>query len=624
MTNSDKSQKIAQIDKGSMKRVLGVSDLFAVGYGDLGSSIYYALGITALFALGATPIALVIAGLVFACTALTYAEMSSVISEAGGSASFSRKAFNDLISFIAGWGLLLDYIVTIAISSYAVSPYLSYFFAALKIVEVKLAVTVLLVFVLTIINTLGSKCSTRLSVVLTFLTVITQVTIIVIGAIFLVDLPLFLSHLKINVPDVSWSPTWPNFLKGVAMAMVAYTGIESMAQLSSEAKNPAKTVPRAIMLAMTLLLLMYIGISIVALSALTPQALSTTFIEDPIAGIVSKLPIGGAFLGPWVGLLGAIILLVAANAGLIGASRLSFNMGEYYQLPRIFYKLHPKYSTPFVSLLFFAAIACVIVIWSGGSLSFLADLYNFGAMLAFFSAHLALIMHRIKYPDMKRPFKIPFNIKIKGQPVPITAILGCVVTFAVWVLVIVTKPDGRWLGTAWMIVGLCMYYYYRRRHKISPTGSVELEKVNMEDFEKIKFKKILVPTRGGAETETVQIACQLAKVYNAEVTAIHVMEMPFAFPLHTEIHKIDKHSISALKRAEAIARDMGVPIHLESIRARSVKRAIIELVHQEGFDLIILGASMPKTQSSHPAKLGAVTDSIMKDAECRVWVCKQS
>jgi APA family basic amino acid/polyamine antiporter len=111
------ADKIAQVDRGTMRRSLGVLDLFAVGYGDLGSSIYYALGITTLFALGATPIALMIAGFVFMCTALTYAEMSSILPEAGGSASFSRKNFNDLISFIAGWGLMLDYIVTISISA---------------------------------------------------------------------------------------------------------------------------------------------------------------------------------------------------------------------------------------------------------------------------------------------------------------------------------------------------------------------------------------------------------------------------------------------------------------------------------------------------------------------------
>lgn len=615
---SPKKRTIAQIDRGSLKRILSVGDLFAVGYGDLGSSIYYALGITAMYALGATPIALLIAGLVFACTALTYAEMSSVVHESGGSASYSRKAFNDLVSFIAGWALLLDYIVTISISSYAVAPYMGFFFPVLKIAWIKISFTVFLIFLLFIINTLGTKGSTRFSLVLTLLTVVTQLGIIIIGAITLVKLPDFIAHLKIAGPDKLWSPSWKDFLKGVAMAMVAYTGIESMAQLSSEAKEPSKTVPKAIILAMGTLIFMYLGISTVALSALSPHTLVANFLEDPIAGIVSKLPFGGNFLGPWIGLLAAVILIVAANAGLIGASRLSFNMGEYYQLPRAFYKLHPRFKTPWVSLLIFGLFSAGIVIWSGGSLAFLADLYNFGAMLAFFSAHLALIMHRIRYPKVHRPFKIPFGIKIKGAEVPLTAILGAVSTFSVWVLVIITKPDGRLLGIIWLLLGLIMYAVYRRHQKIQMTGTLEIEKIKIEEFKDISIKKILVPTRGGAETETVQIACHLAKDYNAEITAVYILEMPFAFPLQTTLYKGDKYSQMALKRAEAIAREIGVPIKLESVRSRSVDRAIVEKASQEDYDLIVMGAS----SSSQAPSISGITELILRDATCRVWVCK--
>ncbi|HPE85113.1 MAG TPA: APC family permease, partial [Chlamydiales bacterium] len=240
-------QKIAQIDKGAMRRVLGIRELFAVGYGDLGSSIYYALGITALYALGATPIALALAGLVFACTALTYAEMSSMTRDSGGSASYTRRAFNDLVSFIAGWGLLLDFIVTIAISSYAVSSYLAYFFPLLKLVQWKIFFTVVLIGSLGYLNVRGVKHSVKLSSVLTSLTVITQGIIIVVGALTIVSIPDFIEHLKIGISGSSWSPSWSDFMKGCAMAMVAYTGIESMTQLASEAKNPSKTVPKAIM-----------------------------------------------------------------------------------------------------------------------------------------------------------------------------------------------------------------------------------------------------------------------------------------------------------------------------------------------------------------------------------------
>jgi APA family basic amino acid/polyamine antiporter len=608
-------KKIAQIDKGQMRRVLGVFDLFAVGYGDLGSSIYYALGITAMYSLGATPLALLMAGLVFVCTALTYAEMSSVIPESGGSASFSRKAFNDLISFVAGWGLMLDYIVTIAISAFSVAPYLGFFFPVLKEVIPQIAFTIFIILAMLVLNIKGNKHSTRFSMVLTLLTVFTQAIIVVIGAATIVNLPEFIRHLKINRGDLLWSPTWSQFWHGVAMAMVAYTGIESMSQLSSEAINPKKTVPRAIVLAMGTLLIMYLGISTIALSAVTPQVLSTTYLMDPIAGIVKALPIGGAFLGPWVGLLAAVILIVAANAGLIGASRLSFNMGEYFQLPRRFYGLHSRYKTPYVSLVVFAVLSSLIVISSRGRLDFLADLYNFGAMLAFFSSHISLISHRIRFPKIKRPFKSPLNIPIgRGRSIPVTAILGALTTLSVWVLVVITKPQGRYLGLAWIIFGLAMYFRHRKQFNLSPTGSVEVKRVIVKDFKEVSIKKILLPTRGHLATDTIVIGCNLAKLYDAELTIIHVVEIPYMLPIDAPVLEKEAYSEAVLNRAQAIAIEKHVNVQVKMVRARSVVKAILDLVEKEGTDLLVLG-------SKHQSALGSLTEKLLEKVPCRVWIC---
>ncbi len=614
---TQKQSKITQIDKGSMRRILGVGDLFAIGYGDLGSSIYYALGITAFYALGAAPISLAIAGLVFAFTALSYAELSSMLRDSGGSASFARHAFNDLISFIAGWGLLLDFIVTIAISSYSISPYLAFFVGGLKITSVKIGFTVCIIAILFVINYFGSKNSAKMSWFLTSLTLSTQVLIVIVGAIWFIHFPDLWEHLRIGIKGSSWSPSWPDFWKGTAMAMVAYTGIESMAQLSGEAKNPAKTVPRAMMLAMSMLLFVYIGIAVVALSAVTPQELSTKFLEDPIAGIVSKLPYGSRVLGGWIGLLAAIILFVAANAGLIGASRLSFNMGENYQLPRTVYRLHKKHKTPVVSLGIFAVLAMIIVIASRGRLRFLADLYNFGAMLAFFMTHLSLIFLRIKRPDMKRPFRVPFNVKVGKYSIPITGVLGGLATAATWCLVVWTKPDGRYLGFTWLFLGLAMYFYYRRRHAIAPAGKIEIEKIKVPEFQAKKYKHLLVPIRGGRETQTVQMACEMAKLHGADVTAVHVVGVPFSLPLETPLYHRTVVAESILKRAEAIGREFNVVIKLRIVHARTVESAILELIEDESYDLLVMGAVISGGGSKG---YGSVVEKVLKESHCPIWI----
>lgn len=617
---SPPTSRIAQIDKGVMKRVLGVKDLFAIGYGDLGSSIYYALGVTALFALGATPISLLIAGLVFTCTALTYAEITASFHESGGSASFARHAFNDLISFIAGWGLLLDYVVTIAISSFAVAPYLAYFNHAFRDPFFHSVFTIVLIFILFCLNLLGVRQSTRLSFILVTFTLITQLIIIVIGFVYLFDLPFIVEHLRINVPGTDWSPSWPSFWKGTAMAMVAYTGIESIAQLGAEAKKPEKTSPRAIFLTMTVLVLMYIAISLVALSALPPKTLATKYVDDPIAGIVSALPFGSTVLSPWVGILAAVLLFVAANAGLVGASRLAFNMGEYYQLPQPFYRLHRRFRTPWVSLLCFAIISSLVIIWSRAQMDFLADLYNFGAMISFFFAHLSLIAMRIKQPDLKRPYRIPFNIPFGRHRIPITAIIGCIATFAVWVLVVITKPDGRYLGFGWMIFGIAMFLIYRHKHRIAATGQLSIQKIQMPEFSTLKIRNILVPTGGHIQIETVQMACELARLHNAKLIAVHVIQLPSSLPLDTAVPNRELRAEALLKRAEAIAREYRLPIELKVLRSRSVANTIIELTETGEYDLLVLGVSTAAHRDTLHKMFGSTTEKIVRKAACRVWI----
>ena len=620
---SDESQAphhIVQIEKQGLLRVLRIRDLFALGYSDVGSSIYYALGVTALYALGATPLALALAGIAFFCTTLTYAEMASALPEAGGSASFARHAFNDMVSFIAGWALLLDYIVTIAISVFTVGPYLSYFFPVLKETMANIPFSLLVLGILLMLNILGIKESTRVSLLLCIFDIATQLAIIVIGGLFLFNLPHLIEQMRIGVSGVDWSPTWPQFWKGVSMAMVAYIGIESIAQLGGEARRPGRTVPRATLLTMVALFVMYFGISTIALSAIHPKVLATQHLEDPLAGIAAALPVGSRFFGPWIGILGATILFVAANAGLVGASRLTFAMGEHYQVPRIFYKLHHKFRTPYVSLAFFAALAALVIVVAR-HLHFIADLYNFGAMLAFSLAHLSLLGLRVRRPELERPFKIPFNVRLGRAQLPITAILGLLATVAVWIDVVITKPAGRNLGFLWMGVGLLCYLAYRKGQRIPATAQVEIEQVQVPEFMRLQVKKVLVPTLGGPFTENIQVACEMAKGHGAEVTALYVVEIPASLPLDTFLPDRFAVADAALKRAQAIGREFDVAVSTRLLQARSAGQAIIDLAKEKEFDLIVMGTIY---RGGAAAWLGATTEYVVRNAPCRVLICKST
>ena len=619
-------EHVVHLEKKSLRRVLGTGDLFAIGYGDLGSSIYYALGATALYALGALPIALAIGGLIFICTALTYAEMASTFTEPGGSATFARHAFNDVVSFIAGWGLLLDYIVTIAISAFAIPPYLSH---ALKVVGVEwlyasktghIGLTILIILLLLLINIVGTKHSTRISFVLAIIAIVTQVVIIALGAVMLLNLPFIWEHLKIGAIGDALSPTWPEFLKGTAMAMVAYTGIEAVTQLTAETKNPAKVIPRAIRYISAVLLVLYLGIALVSLSALSPHELGTTYLMDPLEGIVLHFPIGGEWLAPWLGLLVAFLLLIGANAGLIGSSRLTYAMGEYYQVPRFFYKLHSRFRTPYVALTTFALLACLIIIIGGGEMLFLTDLYNFGAMIAFFFAHLSLIVLRLRKPELKRPYRAPLNISFgKKRSVPLSAMVGVLGTLATWIVDVITEHEGRNIGFIWLALGLVMYWVYRRKKRIAPFGQLAIEKIKIPKYVPMEIKNILLLARS-KDIESAQVACQLAHQYKAKLTAVFVLDVPLAIPLDAKLPEREVVAEETLKRSEAIAREHHLSIDLLILRSRSLESAIRDQMKQGGYDLFVTGAT--SEELAEVGSPGSKVAALLDELSCRVWFCK--
>src|SRR5437667_3688988 len=149
-----------------LERVLGTPALFSTAYGKFGSSIYYALGVTAVFALGLTPLVFLIAGIFFSATAATYAEGTVRYPEAGGSASFARHAFNELVSFGAAWAQMLNYVVTIAISAFFVPHYLSIFWEPLKTNPWDIVGGVVVIAVLVLLNIVGIKEAASLNIFL--------------------------------------------------------------------------------------------------------------------------------------------------------------------------------------------------------------------------------------------------------------------------------------------------------------------------------------------------------------------------------------------------------------------------------------------------------------------------
>ncbi len=459
-----------------LRRVLGVPALYSTAYGNVGSSIYYALGVTALSALGLTPAVFMLAGIVFAFTALSYAEGTAAIPEAGGSSSFARHAFNDLVSFVAGWALMLDYIITIGISAFTVPGYLAAFAPMLKVYPWNALGGAAVIGALMIINVVGVKETARLNISLAVLDLFTQLLLVILGGFLLFQPDILMSNVRWGV-----APTWNQLIYGISIAMIAYTGIETVANMSEEAANPARDVPRSIILVFISVLAIYAGISVIALSAMPVYQLAdgtwttdlaTKYLTDPVLGIAVNLPATiSAFLKPWIGILAATILVIATNAGVIGVSRLAFSMGGHQQLPPALSKVHRRFRTPYTAIIAFCVVAVLLIL--PGKITFLAELYSFGAMLAFTMAHISIIALRIRRPDMPRPYRIPLNIRLGTVSLPVTAILGATATFGTWLVVVYTHPWGRIVGFAWLAVGGLLYVLYRRSQELPLTHTLQ-------------------------------------------------------------------------------------------------------------------------------------------------------
>lgn len=485
-----------------LRRVLTIPGLFSSGYGDVGSSIYYGLGLIATIALGASPIVLSIAGVIYVFNALSYAEGGAMLPEAGGSASFARHGFNDLIGFIAGWALMLSYIVTMAISAYTIPPYLAYFWPVLKEPVAGTVLSMGIIFFLMIANLLGVRESSRINIFFIIIDILTQITMIILGFI-LILLPNPGSLFEHMFGAGNW-PSTNNFIYGIAIAALCFTGVETVSQLSEETKRPEKRIPQAYMLMIVAVLVLFSGISVVALSSMTAQTLGDPingWARDPVAGIANGIfhaispediassittEQGPQILIAWffnslrnllpvvVALLAASILLTATNAGLLGISRLTYNLSSHDQLPSAFKQIHRRFRTPYVAIITFCLISIVLLIPGLFAPAFFTDLgalYVFGSLLCFALAHASILGLRIKKPDLPRPFKLRLNIKIKGKDLPLTAILGLLTTLIIWLIILISQPFSRRAGIAWMLVGLITYFAYRfikRKHPAQP------------------------------------------------------------------------------------------------------------------------------------------------------------
>jgi APA family basic amino acid/polyamine antiporter len=610
-----------------LERVLGVNALFSTAYGNVGSSIYYALGLVASYALGLTPLVFIITGFFFLCTAASYAEATTMYPEAGGSSSFARRAFNEFWSFFAAWAQMLTYVATIATSAFFVPHYLGgLFWKELSHSPGDVIFTCITIAILGAINIVGVKESTGVNVLLAVVDFLTQVLLVGLGFFLVFNPEILVDNIHLGV-----APTWTNFAIAIPIGMLAYTGIETVSNMSEEAKDEAHTIPAAIARVRLAVFAIYFTLPAVALSALPVyQDSSGEYVTklglpedeggsagDPVLGVVRAMDLGPLQtpIEFYVGLLAATILFLATNAGLIGISRLVYSMGIHRQLPDALRRLHPKYRTPWIGIIVFSGFAILVTL--PGQAKFLGSVYSFGALLSFTMAHLAVIRLRKTKPDFPRSYKGPGNFTWRGVEWPLFALAGGFFTGVAFVVIVVLNPTVAAFGVGWLSLGMVVYFLFRRQQGLDLTSTHKVAIPQPVVDHEAEYDSVLVPM--GAEHYDETVVATAAKLAARRRRGIHILAIvtvPSALPIDAPMPEQEAAAQSIIEQArvQVGARVSG---HVERVRSGQAGRRIIE----EATDMRAAAIVMPLPQRVNGASLfGKTLETVLAERPCRVII----
>jgi len=626
-------------------RGLGVPALFAAAYSAVGFSIYFALGVVADRGLGLTPLIFLAAGLLFGLTTLTYVEGGAMFRERGGSSTFARHAFNELIAFVAGWAILIDYLIVIALAAISVPHYLEPVTADFGRPgwEVGIATAVIaLVCVLNIYNVTGRERQGSL----TFLALADlglQLAVILVGLLAVLHPDRLTDQL-----DLFTDPSFRDIVYAAVVAMLAYAGIEAASDLAPDIDVSRQDLRRVTIVGAIGVPLVYAGMAAIALMAVPvvggpdgPQtALGGEFVEEPVLGVVSAYePAWVAETMRWlVAAVATPVLIWAASTSMLGVSRHIYTLAINRQIPSWLGKLHRRTATPYVAILLSGLIAIGLVVPT--SVKLLAGIYAFGATLAITIAHLSIIRLRVKKPEKRRPYRIPFGVAWGPAELPLPAIFAALVSALAFLSVLGYHSTARWVGLGWMAFGLTFYVVYRKVFEgTSLTKRVSVtERALTKQVPQIEFGNVLVPVFGTKfDDDIVATAGRLAAAEQdsrgsgvSRMEVVYVIEVPLTLPLDAMLPKErEEQARRALERAREVGEEYeDVEVVTDVIRARKVGAGILEAARRSNAEAIVIGGEAPTKirgggvlggiGAAKPAEIGAATEYVLKKAPCRV------
>lgn len=630
---------ITRVRFGPMSTI-GAGALFMVVYIAAASSLYFALGLITEQSLGATPLVMLLGGIFFVLTFMSYVEGSSLHIERGGASSFARFAFDELISFIAGWAILLDYAIVLALVASAVPNYLSVFWAPLENHIWEMIIPVALIVAMAYANIRGVSAATlRRRLPLGWLDLLVMLAIIAIGLVVVWN-----PSVLVDEVDFGTAPTGEGLLIGLILATVAGTGIEAASGLAGEIKIGRRELKSVVMASAASTITTFAGIAIVALMAepLLTSINGGQFVEKPVVGVVS------AFEPEWlattltyvVGAMAALTLIQAARIYMLGPMRVTYALATNRQIPTPIGRLHRSYGTPYVAAIAVAVVASVLAILDDHEL--LIAMFAFGALLTFSIANLSIIVLRFREPQATRAFRVPLSINIGKGSLPIPSLIAFLGSAGAFIAVLFTRGTATIVGASWLAVGIVMYVAYRKtqgkalRQRVT-IPEEDLRRKRAKSAQKEGFGSILVPVFGGVlDDDIVGTAGRLAMEEGDEeeggamIEALHVIEIPMSQPIDAPVppERLQR-ARQILARAKEVGEEyQGVEVATATVRARSTGEAIVREAGRRGVEVIVLAAERPSRIRGGPLLggvepraaefIGKVTEYVTRKAPCRV------
>jgi basic amino acid/polyamine antiporter, APA family len=585
-----------------ISHTLGEPALFAITLSTVVSAIFVSLGVVADRALGLTPLVFLLSGIFFAVTMATYVEGSSLHIERGGASTFARYAFDEFWSFVAGWAILLDYLIVMAIGAVVISDYLSVFWNELDEGVFPLVIAGAALLFVAWSNIRGLSAA-RVGAVLrlSLMSIVVLVVISLIGFGYYWDPGSIRSSIDLGV-----APKWEDVIFALGIASVVAIGVEAASGLAGEVRVGRRGLRRVVVVSISVAILLSVLVSVAALMATpvvgTRTALGSTYLEAPVLAIVSSYEPGTVLdVSRYVvGATAAALLLVAMNGQMLGLARLAYSLATNRQIPSAVGRLQRRRGTPYVTIILAALIAFALAV--PHDLDFLAGLFAFGAMLAFSIAHLSVIRLRFREPDRPSAFRVPLSVRVRGADVPLPAVFGALFSILVWISILVYHGGARVVGAGWMVGGITLYVIYRRGQGKSLTQRFTIPAEALQESAAAEYGSILVPVFGEElDDDIVGTAGRLAASESedeeggAVLEALYVFEIPMSLPIDA---RVPEERVQEAKRVLARAKEVGeeyagVEVATAMVRGRSIGQAIVSEAKRRGVEAIVLGAEEP-------------------------------